>query len=90
MTNHWVMEQGEPVRGRLGEIRAPTLVVHGSDDPLFPYAHGEALAAEIPGARLLPLAGVGHEYPPRATWDEVVPAILRLATARSARPPRGT
>jgi pimeloyl-ACP methyl ester carboxylesterase len=81
MKNHWVMEQGEPVRARLGDIRAPTLVIHGTDDPLFPYAHAEALAAEIPGARLLPLAGVGHEYPPPATWDEIVPAILRLATA---------
>ena len=69
------------MRARLGEIRAPTLVIHGTDDPLFPYAHAEALAAEIPGARLLPLAGVGHEYPPPATWDEIVPAILRLATA---------
>jgi pimeloyl-ACP methyl ester carboxylesterase len=82
MTNHWVMEHGEPVQGRLGEIQRPALVVHGTDDPLFPFAHGEALAAEIPGARLLPLAGFGHEYPPPATWDRVVPAILRLATAR--------
>ena len=81
MKNHWVMDQGEPVRARLGEIRAPTLVIHGTDDPLFPYAHAEALAAEIPGARLLPLAGVGHEYPPPSTWEAIVPAILRLATA---------
>jgi pimeloyl-ACP methyl ester carboxylesterase len=86
MTNHSVMEQGEPVRARLGEIRAPTLVVHGTDDPLFPYAHGEALASEIPGARLLRLDGVGHQHPPRATWDEVVPAILLQVTAPSPRP----
>jgi pimeloyl-ACP methyl ester carboxylesterase len=76
MTNHWLLEGGEPVRPRLGEIRAPTLVLHGTDDPLFPYGHGEALAAEIPGARLLPLEGVGHELPPRAVWDQVVAAIL--------------
>ena len=81
LKNHWVMDQGEPVRARLGEIRAPTLVIHGTDDPLFPYAHAEALAAEIPEARLLPLAGVGHEYPPPSTWEAIVPAILRLATA---------
>ncbi len=49
---------------RLGEIRTPTLVVHGSDDPIFPFSHGEALAAGIPGARLERWEGVGHELPP--------------------------
>ena len=53
----------------------PTLVVHGTDDPFMRYAHGEALAREIPGAELLPLEGTGHELP-RRTWDVVVPAIL--------------
>jgi pimeloyl-ACP methyl ester carboxylesterase len=76
MKNHWLLEGGEPVRPRLGEIRAPTLVLHGTKDPLFPYGHAEALAAEIPGARLLPLEGVGHEMPPRPVWDQVVSAIL--------------
>ena len=34
------------------------------------------MAAEIPGAKLLPLEGVGHEMPPRPVWDQVVAAIL--------------
>ncbi|MGH2451014.1 MAG: alpha/beta fold hydrolase, partial [Candidatus Limnocylindria bacterium] len=76
MTNHWILEGGEPVRPRLGEIRVPTLVLHGTEDPLLPYGHAEALAAEIPGARLLPLEGTGHEVPPRPVWDQVVTAIL--------------
>jgi pimeloyl-ACP methyl ester carboxylesterase len=76
MTNHWLLEEGEPVRAQLGDIRAPTLVIHGTEDPLFPMAHGEALAREIPGARLLPLEGMGHQLPPRPLWDEVVGAIL--------------
>jgi pimeloyl-ACP methyl ester carboxylesterase len=76
MTNHWMLEGGEPLRPRLGEISAPALVLHGTEDPLLPYGHGEALAAEIPGARLLPLEGVGHEMPPRPVWDQVVAAIL--------------
>lgn len=76
MKNHWILEGGEPVRPRLGEIKAPTLVLHGTADPLFPYGHAEALAAEIPGARLLPLEGMGHEMPPRPVWDQVVAAIL--------------
>ena len=76
MTNHWILDGGAPLRPRLGEINAPTLVLHGTVDPLFPYGHAEALAAEIPGARLLPLQGVGHEMPPRPVWDQVVVAIL--------------
>jgi pimeloyl-ACP methyl ester carboxylesterase len=76
LTNPFVVESSS-WRGRLGEIAAPTLVIHGDDDPLFPLEHGQALAREIPGAELLVLEGVGHEYPPPRTWDVVVPAILR-------------
>jgi pimeloyl-ACP methyl ester carboxylesterase len=75
--NHWAVDGGPDPRPRLGEVRAPTLVVHGTADPLFPPGHGEALAREIPGAELLLLDGVGHQLPPPATWDVVVPAILR-------------
>ncbi|QCW50099.2 alpha/beta hydrolase [Nocardioides dongxiaopingii] len=56
-------------------LAVPTLVVHGSHDPLFPLAHGEALAAAVPGARLLVVEGMGHQVPPRSTWDVVLPAI---------------
>jgi pimeloyl-ACP methyl ester carboxylesterase len=82
MKNHFLIGGDEPARWQLGEIRAPTLVLHGTEDPLFPYGHGEALAQEIPGARLLRLEGAGHETPPPATWDEVVPAILDHTSAR--------
>lgn len=75
-TNHWIIEGGSPIRGGLGDIKAPTLVLHGTEDPLFPLPHGEALAREIAGARLVPLPGVGHEFPPRQVWPIVVPAIL--------------
>jgi pimeloyl-ACP methyl ester carboxylesterase len=73
--NHDVLEGGEPWRHRLPQLRVPTLVIHGSDDPFLPYEHGVALAREIPGAELLTLPDTGHELPP-ATWDVVVPAIL--------------
>ena len=86
MTNHWILEGGgEPMRPRLGEIAVPTLVLHGTDDPLFPLAHGEALAVEIPGARLVPLPGVGHEHPPAPVWDLVVTAILEHTAAAGAQ-----
>lgn len=48
----------------LGSVVAPTLVVHGTEDPLFPLDHAEAMAAAIPGATLLTWEGVGHEIPP--------------------------
>ena len=82
MTNHAVAEEGEPARGRLDQIAAPTLVIHGTADPLFPFGHAEALAREIPRAELLPLAGVGHQVPPQACWTSVIPAILRHTGAR--------
>jgi pimeloyl-ACP methyl ester carboxylesterase len=76
--NHWLVVGGDgddqPLDAR--RITAPTLVMHGADDPFFPLPHGEALAAAIPGATLLVLPGVGHEAPPPETWDVVVPALL--------------
>ena len=76
MTNHFVIDGGDRWRERLGEIGAPTLVIHGTEDPLFPYDNALALQKEIPGAQLLPLERVGHETPPRDLWYVVVPAIL--------------
>ena len=77
MTNHWILEDGEPTRPRLGDVTASTLVLHGTEDPLLPYGHGVALAREIPGAQLVPLEHVGHEMPPREVWDVLVSAILK-------------
>ena len=76
LANAFSQAAGEPWRERLGAIAVPTLVIHGNEDPLFPYGHALALAEEIPGAELLPLEATGHEYFPPHTWDVVVPAIL--------------
>jgi pimeloyl-ACP methyl ester carboxylesterase len=73
--NHTLLEGGDPWRDRLGAIAVPTLVIHGSADPLFPLGHGRALANEIPGAGLLVLDGAGHMLDP-ADHDTVVRAIL--------------
>ena len=75
--NHALAEEGELVRGRLDDIAAPTLGIHGTADPLFPYGHAEALARGIPRAELLPLEGVGHQMPPRPWWTPVIAAMLR-------------
>ena len=63
---------------RLDEIRVPTLVVHGEEDPLFPLPLAEAMVAEIPGATLLVEPGVGHEFV-RRSWPVVIPAVLRVS-----------
>ncbi len=75
MTNHNVLGGGARTRERLGQIDVPTLVVHGTDDPVVPYGNALALVREIRGARLLTLEGAGHDLPP-PVWDIVVPAIL--------------
>ena len=59
----------------LSAITAPTLVIHGSADPMFPLGHGTALADEIPDARLLTLEGAGHGVY-RDDWETIVPAIV--------------
>lgn len=46
----------------LSTITAPTTIVHGDQDPIFTLAHGEALAAAIPDARLYVVPGMGHVY----------------------------
>lgn len=79
--NHWIAEAGPPLRAGIGSITAPTLVLHGTADPLFPYGHGEALAKEIPGARLVPLRGMGHQMPPPQVWDVLVTEVLEHTSA---------
>ncbi|MFF4339135.1 alpha/beta fold hydrolase [Kitasatospora sp. NPDC001540] len=64
-------------RERLPEIGVPALVVHGARDPFFPLGNGEALAREIPGARLLVLPEAATALPAAAV-DEVAAAMLRL------------
>jgi pimeloyl-ACP methyl ester carboxylesterase len=75
MRNHDSIPDDDRRREPLSSIRAPTLVIHGTDDPMFPVEHGEALAVEIPSARLLLLEGAGHGLDP-ADHELVVRAIL--------------
>jgi pimeloyl-ACP methyl ester carboxylesterase len=82
--NHAIAPKEDGPRDPLSSIAAPTLVIHGTDDPLFPVEHGAALANEIPRARLLPLEGAGHGVDP-ADWETVTRAILEHTRARRSR-----
>jgi pimeloyl-ACP methyl ester carboxylesterase len=64
-------------RERLPEIELPTLVVHGRRDPFFPVGNGEAIAREVPGARLLVLEDAATAIPDAAA-DVVAGAMLAL------------
>ena len=81
LQNHELLENDEP-RKPLSAIQAPTLVIHGTADPLFPLPHGQALANEIPSARLLPLEAAGHGVQ-RDDWDTIAQAIAIHTAAGS-------
>jgi pimeloyl-ACP methyl ester carboxylesterase len=78
--NHDLVAGGGAPSGSLSAITTPTLVIHGTADPMFPIEHGEALAEAIPGARLLRLEGAGHGVG-RADWETIVQAILEHTAA---------
>jgi len=70
------------VLDRLGEVRAPTLVVHGTADVMVPPGNGELLGAAIPGAESLLLPGAGHLYPTDA--PEADQRVAEFLTGLSA------
>lgn len=84
--NHDAIADDGRSRPPLSSITVPTLVIHGTADPMFPPEHGEALAAEIPGATLLTLQGAGHGVD-RADWT----ILVRATAEHTARidPARG-
>ena len=64
--------------GRLSQLRVPTLVLHGAQDPLLRPAAARRAAAAISGARLVILPGVGH-YLPAAVYPQVAGEVRALA-----------
>ena len=74
-TNHFMVRGGNAWKGRLREMTAPLLVIHGTTDPIFPVEHGEALAEAVAGAKILRIAGGGHELHPD-DWTMISSAIV--------------
>jgi pimeloyl-ACP methyl ester carboxylesterase len=62
----------------LGELHLPATVIHGTADPLVRPSGGRATAEAIPGARLVMLAGMGHDLPPEL-WPQIIDAICQNA-----------
>jgi pimeloyl-ACP methyl ester carboxylesterase len=69
---------------RLHKVTAPTLVIHGTVDPLVRPEGGKDTAASIPGARLMMIEGMGHALPIRF-WPEIIDAIAKHAHGAAAK-----
>ena len=72
-----IMASGDREAG-LRALDMPTLVIHGSDDPLVGVTGGERTAELVPRAELLVIDGMGHDLPP-VHWPQVIEAITTLA-----------
>lgn len=70
----------------LRAVRVPTLVLHGDRDRLVDISGGRRTAEVIPGARFVPLEGMGHDYPP-AYWPRIVSLVSAHATSAATMHP---
>ncbi len=88
VTNHFALQEGEAWHGRLPELRPPLLVIHGTEDPIFPIDHGLLLARTVPGTPFVRLDGGGHELHD-VHWDTIISSIAEhgrnAAAGRDAR-----
>ena len=78
-----IMASGSRVED-LRRIKAPTLVIHGTKDPLIKPSGGRATARAIPDAKLMMVKGMGHDLP-RGAWPQVIDGIVANA-ARASQP----
>jgi pimeloyl-ACP methyl ester carboxylesterase len=67
---------------RLRRIKAPTLVIHGTDDKLVLPSGGRATARAIPGARIMKIEHMGHDLP-RQVWPQIIQGIVATAARAS-------
>jgi pimeloyl-ACP methyl ester carboxylesterase len=77
---HAITSSGDRSR-KLRGVRAPTVVIHGTEDPLVRPGAGKSVAEAIPDARLVMVPGMGHDLPP-----EVWPVVAGELVANARRP----
>ena len=65
-------------REALQALIVPTLVIHGSDDPLLRVECGIDTAKAVPGSKLEIIEGMGHALP-AAVWQKIIDAIANHA-----------
>ncbi|HEY2719314.1 MAG TPA: alpha/beta hydrolase [Solirubrobacteraceae bacterium] len=81
-----IIASGDRTR-ELRRITVPTLVVHGTADPLVSPSGGRATARAIKGAKLMTVEGMGHDMP-RAIWPELIGAVAENAARAGGSPDR--
>jgi len=60
----------------LSSVTVPTLVIHGTDDPISPVEGGKALAAAIQGSELMIIPGMGHDLPAGGAWNQILEKLV--------------
>jgi pimeloyl-ACP methyl ester carboxylesterase len=81
-----ILASGDRTR-ELRRITAPTLVIHGSADPLVSPSGGRATARAIEGSELMVIKGMGHDLP-RVLWPRLIEAIWRHTVRAGGAPQR--
>lgn len=80
-TNHFQLADGaEEPSLTAGDIRVPVLVIHGTSDPIFPIEHGRAFVDVLTNAKLITIAGGGHELHEK-DWPVMIDGIVRHSGA---------
>ncbi|WP_313162607.1 alpha/beta hydrolase [Sedimentibacter sp.] len=72
--NHSIAQVTGDELGRIAEIKAPALIIHGTDDVVIPFIHGEMLNKTIPTAQLISVDGAGHELNPK-DYDYIIESM---------------
>lgn len=72
------IQASPPRKAALSALTIPTVVIHGTDDPLVPVENGRRMAAVVPGAELVEIEGMGHDLPAGA-WRTIAAAITSNA-----------
>ncbi len=67
------------------KITAPTHIIHGAEDPIFPLAHGRAIQAAISGSTLFIMPGLGHSFANREFFEPTVMNIISCAKAAETK-----
>jgi len=71
-----ILTQGNRVPA-LSSVKVPSLVIHGTGDPLVSVEGGKDTARAIPGAELMLIEGMGHDLPHGGAWPRIVEAIAK-------------
>ena len=84
---HAITASGDRSR-KLRSVRVPTVVIHGTDDPLVRPAAGRAVAAAIPAAELEMIEGMGHDLPAEL-WPRITGHLIENARRARVNEPAG-